>query len=182
MLKLLLYSVAGKFGESYRIAKGFQPPVTIEVVHNRAVNAIARINVVAPAICCRNGDVFGVLAEVVPQAIIRDAFLQVRVMGGYPGEVVKAPVHQIAHICPPVIGMHNHTDQVMMIARHRHHLNKIRLSIIACLSTVYPWIPPEELVFIEQETLGMIAALRYMIGLLPAYLMQRWQAHTVPSQ
>jgi len=104
-------------------------------------------------ICCRHGVIPCIFGEVVPQGVIGDGVLHIHIVRRNPVERVKAPVHQVAHVCPPVIGIHDDADQVMMVARNGHHLDKIGLPIVSCFSAIYTRIPPEKLIFVDEKAL-----------------------------
>src|SRR5437660_3213013 len=87
-----------------------------------------------------------------------------------PAEIVEAPVHEVAHICPPVVSVHGHANQMVVVACDGDDLDKVGGAIIARFTTIHAGIPEEKLVAVEQWMAGMLVRLRYNIGFSAADL------------
>src|SRR5260370_32598755 len=151
--------------------------------HDRARDAKTGVDVVTPSIAGRNGTLFLVAGKIVPQGVEGDGILRrIHVMRRYPLEIVKAPVHQVAHIRPPVVGVHHHTDEVMVIARTRDDLNKVGGSVIPWFPTVDAGIPEEELVAVDERNGLMVSPLGNNVGQSPTNLMNNRAIHAILAQ
>ena len=175
MLKLLAHRrTVGWHWHFLREAKLFQAAVLIEVRQDRARNGIATVDVITLIGCERNADIRCITGEVVPQISIRNNLAgRVHIARRDPGVVIEAVVHQVAHIRPPVIGMDDYADQMVIVACHRHDLYKIRNAVKAGFTTVYAWKPPEKLIFIEQHPFAMLATRGDVIGFAATDLLEQ---------
>src|SRR5579859_7863970 len=96
----------GSYWQADGIAELLEPTGLVKVAQNGVGDAVACEDIVATASRC-DGTFFLVADKVVPQVVKRDGILLgIHVMGRNPGEAVKAPVHEVAHICPPIVCMH----------------------------------------------------------------------------
>src|SRR5258708_848716 len=82
------------------------------VAQDQPGDAKAGVNIVTPLIRDRNGILFLIPGEVVPQVVEGDGMLEIYVIGRDPLKGVETPVHQIAHVGPPVDSVDGDADQV----------------------------------------------------------------------
>src|SRR6266849_8828963 len=99
------------------IAKFLQAAPVIKVAQDQSGDAKAGVNIVTSLIRSRNGVLFLISSEVVPEEVEGDGMLEVYVIGRDPLEGVETPVHQIAHVGPPVDSVDGDADQVMVVSR-----------------------------------------------------------------
>src|SRR5579875_3305610 len=75
--------------------------------------------------------------------------------------------------------MHNHADQMPMVARHSHHLDKIRGTVVARLAAGHARIPPEKLILVEQHTSAVLTTRRNMIRPTATDLLNNGNAQSI---
>ena len=106
----------------------------------------------------------------------------VQVVWRDPGIGIEAPVHQVAHIGPPVDGVDGDADEMMVIAHTGDDLYKIGGGIIARFARVNAWIPPYKLIAVEEVMCGMLAGLIDMIVEGPTDLINPGDTQTVQAK
>ena len=139
----------GGYLEADGVAELWQAAGVVKVAQDGIGDGIAGVDVVA-TVGGGDGAIFLVTGEVVPEVVIGDGILYgIHIVGRYPGEVVKAPIHEVAHICPPVVGMHSDAYEVMMVACDGDDLDKVGGTIITWFAGIDAGVPEEELITVE---------------------------------
>src|SRR5579863_1602482 len=101
---------------TFWIAKMLQAASTIEVYEDWAGDAKAGIDIVTSLVGGWDSVFFFIPGEVVPEEVEGNRMLEIHVVRGDPLEGVETPVHEIAHIGPPINGVDGHADEVVVVA------------------------------------------------------------------